>query len=123
MTQKNGRLVSESNSLEAAFLENELKDVLQPNILLSKLSQSILEMLMEYHDYTSKKGESEANKRSKKRLMELLNISTELSGVGDLLSSFKLFNKELVGRITLLNIENRKLNNELEIHRKTFEEL
>lgn len=98
--------------IECGLLESELTETLKPNILLSELTFIHLEMLKEVHEYSKGKS-SDRITSSKNRLLNLLDISTQLSGIGDKNKSLKLFNRELVTRIQLLRIENSDLRKEL----------
>jgi hypothetical protein len=101
-------------NVEIGLLENEMQDNLRPNLLLSQLTSIHLDMLSEIIDYQIKHKPSERIIGSKNRLIKLLDISTELSGIGDKMQSFKLFNRELVTRMQLLRVENAELRKKLD---------
>lgn len=83
---------------EVDLLRNELEDVLSPNLLLMEQTQLIIQMLTEYLDYVKKKGESELIKRSKERILRLLEINSKLSGIGDQNATLKILNAKMYGR-------------------------
>lgn len=99
--------------VEIALLQSEMVDMLKPNVLLMKLTQLHLEMLMEIQEFRLKNKTTERVLKSYERLLKLLDISTQLSGLGDKAQSLKLFNKELVGRMQMLRLENSNLKKEL----------
>ncbi|HEY4196886.1 MAG TPA: hypothetical protein VGM63_15190 [Mucilaginibacter sp.] len=101
-------------AVELILLENELKDNMQVNILVSKLTQHILQMLMEYADFIRNRTPTDAHKKSHKRLIELLDISSQLFTIGTNNQAFKLYNRELVGKINLLRLEKTELKQQLE---------
>jgi predicted nuclease with TOPRIM domain len=101
-------------NVEIGLLENEMQDNLRPNFLLSQLTSIHLAMLSEIVGYEIKNKPSERITVSKNRLIKLLDISTELSGIGDKMQSFKLFNRELVTRMQLLRVENAELRKKLD---------
>lgn len=83
---------------EVDLLKNELEDVLSPNLLLLEQTQLILQMLTEYLDFVKKRGESAINRRSKERLVRLLEINSKLSGIGDQNATLKILNEKMYGR-------------------------
>lgn len=110
-------------SVEIGLLQNDMQDTLKPNLLLSELNGYVLEMMNDLVEYEKKNKLTARMQASKERLVKMLFVASELSGVGDKLQSFKLFNRELVGKIQLLRIENADLKNKLEICNKTSQEL
>lgn len=100
-------------SIEVSLLQNDMQDTLHPNIILSQLTHFILKMLGELIEYQNKNKPSLKVIASKTRLITMLNITIELSGIGDKMQSIKLFNKELVTKIQLLRVENSDLRKEL----------
>lgn len=110
-------------SVEIGLLQNDMQDTLKPNLLLSELNGYVLEMMNDLVEYEKKNKLTARMQASKERLVKMLFVASELSGVGDKLQSFKLFNRELVGKIQLLRIENADLKNKLEICNTTAEPL
>lgn len=104
----------DEKSLQLVVIENELKDNMEVSVLVSKLTKHILQMLIEYGDFIKNKTETEAHKRSRKRLSELLDISSRLMNIDSNYQSFKLFNRELATKIQLLRIENIELKRQIE---------
>ncbi len=100
-------------NIELVLLENELKDNLRPNIILSQLTQFILQMLIELNQYEQKNKLSSKVLASKIRLLSMFDLITELSGMGDKLQNFKLFNRELVIKMQMLRAENYNLKKQL----------
>lgn len=99
----------DSQSIELILLENELKDNMEVSILVSKLTQHILQMMIEYADFMKNRTPTETHKKSQKRLIELLDISSKLMTIDSNNQSFKLYNREMVGKVNLLRIENSEL--------------
>lgn len=110
-------------SSQLAFTESELQDTIKPNVLLSEMAQLILQMLIEYTDYIAKNKETEKNKASKKRLLRLLDITTDLNGSGDLLYTYKLKNRILFSNTVHLKEDIEKLQGEVDGYKKMFEDL
>lgn len=110
-------------SIEMVLLENEMHDMLRPNILLSQLNQFVIQMLMELNEYQQKNKLTERMKASKERLLKMLDITIELSGLGDKAQSFKLHNKHMVGKITQLRIKNQELQRKMAILERTCQDL
>lgn len=108
---------------ELQFTQSELKDVLQPNVLLSELQQLILQMLIEYTEYIQNNKETDRNRASKKRLIKLLDISVDLNGLGGLTASLKAQNKHLHSTVMSLKIKVNQLEKEINKHGMTFKEL
>lgn len=104
----------DEKSLQLIVIENELKDNMEVSVLVSKLTKHILQMLIEYGDFIKNKTETEAHKRSRKRLSELLDISSRLTNIDSNSQSFMLFNRELATKIQLLRIENSELKRQIE---------
>lgn len=95
--------------LQLENIQNQLIDVLTPNILLSKQSVLILQMLMEHNEYVRKKGETAASKKSKQRLLELLDCNNELNSIGDKITSLKNHNNSLLNHYKQLLDKNKEL--------------
>lgn len=110
-------------SMEMGILKNEMTDNLRPNVLLLQLVDCILQMLLEITEYEQKSRLNARMQASKERLTKMLEVATELSGIGDRIQSFKLFNRELVGKIQLLRVDNARLKNQVEMNEKTYQEL
>jgi hypothetical protein len=100
-------------SIELGLLQNEMQDTLRPNIILSQLTHFILQMLGELNEYQQKNKLSAKAIASKTRLITMINITIELSGMGDKMQTLKLFNLELVNKMQLLRVENANLRKEL----------
>ena len=109
--------------IQLLYTQSQLKDVLQPNLLLAELSQLILQMLIEYTEYISKNKETERNRASKRRLLRLLDISTDLNGLGDLAVSLRLQNKRLCGYADMKDKKIKELEDEIARYTKSFKDL
>ena len=99
--------------VELGLLENEIQEINMPNQLLGEQTGLLLEMLSEVVEFGKKKP-SERVTASKKRLLELLSINTRLNQIVSYNQSLKVFNKQLVGSIQVLRLENSKLNKQIE---------
>lgn len=102
------------HSAELSLMESELQDVLKPSLLLSELTHTHLEMLHEVLVYIKKNKVNDRVLASKDRLLRLIDISTQLNGIGDTSASLKSLNKEMIGRLQLLRIENSELRLKIE---------
>lgn len=100
-------------SVENALLQNEIEDTQLPNKLLGEQSGYLLDMLNEVLVY-EKKMPSQRITDAKNRLINLLHINTQLNKILSYDHSLRLFNRELVGKIQLLRVENHKLKDELQ---------
>lgn len=101
-------------ALELTVMKNELIENSEVSILVSTLTQHILQMLMEYMDFIKGRTESDSHKKSRKRLVEILDISGRLMNIDTNNQSLKLYNRELAGKIHSLRIVNSELRDELE---------
>lgn len=106
--------------IEIGMLKNEITDTLTPNIALMRLSQYVLQMLTELNEYEQKNKLNKRMADSKQRLIKMMELTSELSGIGDRLQSLKFFNTELFGKMQLLRIENDQLRIENEAMVKAF---
>lgn len=103
----------DEKSLQLIVIENELKDNMEVSVLVSKLTQHILQMLIEYGDFIKNKTETEAHKRSRNRLSELLDISSRLMEISSNNQAVRLYNRELAAKIQLLRINNAELKEQI----------
>lgn len=99
--------------VEINLLLSEMKDTTRPNILLLQLVQYVIQMLIELNEYQQKNKLTERMLSSKDRLVKMLDITSELNGMGDKMHSLKLANKFMIGKMSLLRIENSDLRKEL----------
>ncbi len=99
--------------VELGLLENEIQEINTPNQLLGEQTGLLLEMLSEVVEFGKKKP-SERVAASKKRLLELLSINTRLNQIVSYNQSLKVFNKQLVGSIQVLRLENSDLKRQIE---------
>lgn len=111
------------NNIENDLLRSDLTDIEKPSKMLWQLTQFILEMIVELNEYEQKKELNDRMKASKVRLSNMLEITGELSNIGDKCRSLKIFNKELFAILQLLRIENSKLRKTNEAMEKSFEGL
>lgn len=102
----------EIKSLENQLLLNEIEDYQTPNRLIGEQSRYLLDMLNELLEY-EKKMPSERITASKKRLINLLHINTQLNNIMSYNHSKTLLNKHQSGVIQKLRIENNELRQEL----------
>lgn len=100
------------HQVELSLLENEIQDTNLPNKLLGEQTGLLLEMLNEVVEFGKKKP-SERVTASKKRLLGLLCINTSLNQIVSYNQSLKAFNKQLVGHIQVLRIENAELKRQI----------
>ena len=100
-------------TIEIALLENEIQDTNKPMVLLCEQNKYLLEMLEQVIEFEKKKPSVQV-KVSKTRLITLIGINTQLSNVCCYNQSLKLFNRELVGRIQILRVENSDLKKQLQ---------
>lgn len=110
-------------SVEIGLLQSEMVDTLKPNRLLSELNSDIIDMMNDLIEYEKKTKLTPRMQQSKKRLINMLFVISELSDLGSKLQSLKLFNREIVGKIQLLRIENAELKHKLDICNKLGEEI
>lgn len=110
-------------SVEIGLLQSEMVDTLKPNRLLSELNSDIIDMINDLIEYEKKTKLTPRMQASKKRLINMLFVISELSELGSKLQSLKLINREIVGKIQLLRIENAELKHKLDICNQTSEDL
>lgn len=109
--------------VEMHLLQSEMQDTTKPNVLLMQLVQFVLQMMIELNEYEQKNKLTPRMKASKERLIKMLDITCELSGMGDKMHSLKLSNKFMVGKIQMLRIENAEFKHKLDICNKLGEEI
>lgn len=110
-------------SIEIGLLQSEMVDTLKPNRLLSELNSDIIDMMNDLIEYEKKTKLTPRMQASKKRLINMLFVASELSELGSRINSLKLFNRELAGSIQLLRVENADLRKQLNICNETSQEL
>jgi len=110
--------------LEIQQLINARVDDMEPAVISDKITLLCLEMLIEYTEFVMKKGkETEANLKSKKRLVDMLGLVSRLSGLTSNLNTLKLINRGQVTKINLLRVENAELKQQVDNMKKAYEEL
>lgn len=103
----------DQKGIEIALLQSEITDLKEPTALLNRLMMLHLNMFSEITEYLAKNKATERVLASKERLLELIDITTRLNGINDRSVSLKALNKELVGKMQLLRVENFNLRQQL----------
>lgn len=103
----------DDRNISLQVIENEKQEILEPIVLASQISCTVMEMLNEVMDFIKTKGESEKVLISKRRLLDLLYKTEKLNTIAGTLNSLKITNRNLHAKYQLLRIENMKLTEQL----------
>lgn len=101
-------MILENEPYKTTFLEaeklhqNNSIDIISPFIAMTDITLIVCEMLEENIIYTKKFGLTEPAKKSRERLLKLLNITEIFNLISSKNESLKLYNKELFGENCLL---------------------
>jgi len=106
--------------LEKLALENELKDVLTPSVSQSELTLLIIEMLLEQNQFVKKNGNTDRAKKSKERLLKILDLNQSVDKISIDNNSLKNINRQLHMYYQKLRIENMELKLKLDGMEKAF---
>lgn len=98
---------------EIFLLNSEIIDLNKPTLLLNRLMKLHLEMFSEITDYMGKNKVTERITASHSRLLELIDITTQLNGIGDHSRALKSINRELISKTQIVRLENSNLKKEL----------
>lgn len=104
----------DQKGVEIQLLQSEIIDIKEPTMLLNRLMLLHLNMFSEITEYLAKNKVTDRVLASRERLLELIDITTRLNGINDRSASLKAINREIVGKIQLLRIENKELKVKLQ---------